>query len=89
MAPPHFSRLRYSVGTDVGIGGMPGLLMAAARGLLRRVDEVLREALREAVRTYGNGPEWRETMLRGMAKDFSWKTSAAAYSALYKRLLGE
>jgi hypothetical protein len=28
---------------------MPGLLMAAARGLLRRVDEVLREALREAV----------------------------------------
>jgi glycogen synthase len=26
-------------------------------------------------------------MLRGMAKDFSWKESAKAYSALYKRLL--
>jgi len=49
----------------------------------------LLEALREAVRAYGSGPEWREIMLRGMAKDFSWKTSAAAYSALYRRLLGE
>jgi starch synthase len=48
----------------------------------------LLEALREAERMYGNGPEWRDTMLRGMAKDFSWKTSAAAYSALYRRLLG-
>jgi starch synthase len=45
------------------------------------------EALREAMRAYANGPAWRETMLRGMAKDFSWKTSAAAYSALYRRLL--
>jgi len=44
-------------------------------------------ALREAVRAYGNGPGWRETMLCGMAKDFSWKTSAAVYSALYRRLL--
>ena len=26
-------------------------------------------------------------MRRGMARDFSWKTSAAAYSALYRRLL--
>jgi starch synthase len=39
------------------------------------------------VRAYANGPAWRETMLCGMAKDFSWKTSAAAYSALYRRLL--
>ena len=45
------------------------------------------EALREAVRAYGNGAAWRETMRNGMAKDFSWKTSAAAYSALYRRLL--
>ena len=48
----------------------------------------LLEALREAVRAFANGPAWRETMLCGMAKDFSWKTSAAAYSALYRRLLG-
>jgi starch synthase len=47
----------------------------------------LLEALREAVRAYANGPAWRDTMLRGMAKDFSWKISAAAYSALYRRLL--
>jgi starch synthase len=47
----------------------------------------LREALREAVRAYANGPAWRETMLCGMAKDFSWTKSAGAYSALYRRLL--
>jgi starch synthase len=47
----------------------------------------LLETLLEAARAFANGPAWRETMLRGMAKDFSWKTSAAAYSALYRRLL--
>ena len=31
---------------------------------------------------------WRDMMLRGMAKDYSWKASAAEYSALYRRLLG-
>jgi starch synthase len=45
-------------------------------------------ALREAFRAFANPPAWREIMLRGMAKDFSWKASAAEYSALYRRLLG-
>jgi hypothetical protein len=35
--------------TDVEIGGTPGVLMAVARSLLRRVDGILREALHEAV----------------------------------------
>jgi starch synthase len=45
-------------------------------------------ALREALRAFADGAGWRRTMLRGMAKDFSWNTSAAVYSALYRRLLG-
>jgi starch synthase len=45
-------------------------------------------AVREAVCAFSNAAAWRELMLRGMAKDFSWKTSAAAYSGLYRRLLG-
>ncbi len=45
-------------------------------------------AVREAARAFGNQDLWREMMVRGMQKDFSWKASAAAYSALYRRLLG-
>jgi starch synthase len=44
-------------------------------------------AVRAAVAAFADASGWRETMLRGMAKDFSWKTSAAAYSALYRGLL--
>jgi starch synthase len=45
-------------------------------------------AIREAVGAYSDGARWKAMMLRGMAKDFSWARSAAAYSALYRRLLG-
>jgi starch synthase len=47
----------------------------------------LLEAVRAAVRMFSDTGAWRETMLRGMDKDFSWKASAKAYSALYGRLL--
>jgi starch synthase len=50
--------------------------------------EALLGAVRTAVQAYADPEGWRQTMRRGMAKDFSWKTSAAAYSALYRRLLG-
>jgi len=48
----------------------------------------MQEALRTAFQEFANPEAWRETMLRGMAKDFSWKASAAEYSLLYQRLLG-
>jgi starch synthase len=48
----------------------------------------LLEAVRGAAGLFLDSGAWRETMLRGMAKDFSWKTAAGAYSALYGRLLG-
>ena len=46
-------------------------------------------AVRQAVRAFGDRDIWRSMMLRGMEKDFSWKPSAAAYSALYQRLSGK
>jgi starch synthase len=46
------------------------------------------EAIRAAVRAFADREGWQEMMRRGMRKDYSWKTSAAAYSALYRRLLG-
>jgi starch synthase len=50
--------------------------------------EALFQAVRNAVQAYANRDTWREMMRRGMQQDFSWRASAAAYSALYQRLLG-
>jgi starch synthase len=47
----------------------------------------LLDAVRVAVRTFSDAELWRERMRRGMRRDFSWKASAAAYAALYQRLL--
>jgi starch synthase len=50
--------------------------------------EALLGAVRAAARAFADQDAWRATMRRGMEKDFSWKTSAARYSALYRELLG-
>jgi starch synthase len=44
-------------------------------------------AVRAALGAFADRDEWRRRMRRGMSKDFSWNTSAAAYSELYQRLL--
>ncbi len=38
---------------------------------------------------YDKEREWNKIVDRGMAKDFSWSTSAKKYEAIYKNLLGE
>jgi len=43
-------------------------------------------AVRDAAQAFSNQTVWREMMRRGMQKDFSWKASAAGYSALYQQL---
>jgi starch synthase len=49
----------------------------------------LLEAVRKAVGVYSDQDTWREMMRRGMLRDFSWKRSAGAYSALYRKLLDQ
>lgn len=49
--------------------------------------EAFLAAVRSAVREFADQDAWREKMRRDMSRDFSWKNSAAAYSALYRRLL--
>lgn len=44
-------------------------------------------ALRKAVHLYNDQPAWRKLMKTGMAKDFSWETSAAKYVQLYRSLV--
>ena len=50
--------------------------------------QALLAAVDAAGEAYADPDEWRRMMRRGMSKDFSWKISAAAYSALYRWLLG-
>jgi starch synthase len=50
--------------------------------------QALLGAVRVAAGAFSNTAAWQEMMRRGMQKDFSWKASAALYSALYHRLMG-
>jgi starch synthase len=44
----------------------------------------LLDSLRRALKVYREPKLWRALQKNGMAKDFSWKTSAAAYVTLYE-----
>jgi starch synthase len=44
----------------------------------------LLDCLRGALKTYHSPESWRALQQNGMAKDFSWKTSAASYVTLYE-----
>jgi len=50
--------------------------------------QALLDSVRTAVRAFADRDSWEVRMRRGMQKDFSWKASAGAYSALFRRLLG-
>jgi starch synthase len=51
--------------------------------------QALLAAIRSALAALKDQERWRRLMLNGMARDYSWKTSAAEYSALYQRLAPE
>src|SRR5580658_8458107 len=44
----------------------------------------LLDSIREALRTYRDAKAWQTLQKNGMAKDFSWKASAASYVMLYE-----
>jgi starch synthase len=44
--------------------------------------------VREALKAFRDQKAWRKLQLNGMAKDFSWKASAAAYVAVYEEARG-
>ena len=46
----------------------------------------LLEGLRAARQAFGDQESWHAMMLAGMAKDYSWKASAAEYARVYQRL---
>ena len=44
----------------------------------------LGDALERALKLFGNKPRYAAIQQRGMARDFSWRTAAGAYEALYR-----
>jgi len=44
----------------------------------------LLRVLRQALHHYSDEGVWKRIQLNGMAKDFSWNTSAAEYAKLYE-----
>jgi starch synthase len=44
----------------------------------------LLHAIRQALHHYSDEGVWKRIQLNGMAKDFSWNTSAAEYAKLYE-----
>ncbi len=47
----------------------------------------LLKSLHRAVKLYGDKSAWQKIQRNGMAKDFSWESSAKQYVALYRKLL--
>ena len=48
------------------------------------MEPALLECVRTALATYRDAAAWRAVQTNGMAKDFSWKASAASYVTLYE-----
>jgi starch synthase len=48
--------------------------------------EALRAALRHALECYRDRDGWRQLMLNGMARDFSWERQVERYVELYRRV---
>jgi starch synthase len=61
---------------------------AGGTGLMCEPNAVsLRDALDRALKLFANKPRYSAAQQRGMARDFSWRTAAAAYEALYREAL--
>ncbi len=45
------------------------------------------DAIRRALATFQNKPQWEAMMARGMAEDFSWEKPAAEYVEVYQKVI--
>jgi starch synthase len=63
---------------DAKLGNGTGFKFEAYDG------RALLESVREALKVYRDPKIWQIVQVNGMAKDYSWKASAAAYVTLYE-----
>jgi len=97
LMPSHYEPCGLNQIYSLHYGTVP--VVRATGGLDDTIDEetgfkfseysgrALLEAVRAAVSAFADPIHWQQMMRRGMGRDFSWKTSAAAYSELYRQLL--
>lgn len=96
LMPSHYEPCGLSQIYSLRYGTVP--IVRATGGLDDTVDdatgfkfadytpEALMTAIQEALRAFADPDPWLARMRRGMAKDFSWDTSAAAYQRLFRSL---
>lgn len=76
---------------DTVIDANPAAVAAeVATGVVFEANSLhmLSEAIRKAVRLYGDQKLWKRMQRRGMKSDVSWEASAARYAKLYATLTG-
>lgn len=96
LMPSHYEPCGLNQIYSLKYGTVP--VVRATGGLDDTIDETtgfkfadyngsaLLASIREAGRAWEDHDAWRERMVRGMRRDFSWTSSARAYSELYERL---
>ena len=99
LMPSHYEPCGLNQIYSLRYGTVP--VVRATGGLDATIDEgtgfkfsdysgiAMLAAIRQALATFDDREEWLAMMQRGMRKDFSWRASAAEYSALYHKLVRE
>jgi starch synthase len=97
LMPSHYEPCGLNQMYSLRYGTVP--VVRATGGLNDTIDEdtgfkfreysgaALLRAVQAAGAAFADSGAWRAMIRRGMRQDFSWKTSAGAYSGLYRRLL--
>ena len=97
VMPSHYEPCGLNQMYSLRYGTVP--VVRATGGLNDTIDEevgfkfrdyagwALLQAVEAAGAAFRDPDRWRAMMRAGMTRDYSWKTSAGAYSGLYRRLL--
>ena len=72
-------------------GGLKDTVISGETGFTfeKETAKAFVAAIREALKTYADHEHWQGIQRNGMAKDFSWASSARQYAALYHLLISD